>query len=116
MHMHNQDGTIAWGKGEKAVDIHMVIPVERCTGCGEEFTGPEAETIQHEAICRHMGVLAPSEIRAIREDAGYSRSAFAQLTGLGESSLQRWEDGDEVQQPAIDRLLRLLRGIASGRG
>ena len=37
-----------------------------------------------------------------------TRAAFAQATGLGEASLNRWENGVLVQNAANDRYLRLL--------
>lgn len=37
-----------------------------------------------------------------------SRAAFAEVTGLGEATLNRWENGIKVQTLANDRYLRLL--------
>ncbi len=37
-----------------------------------------------------------------------TRGAFAQVTGLGEATLSRWEKGILVQNRANDRYLRLL--------
>ena len=37
-----------------------------------------------------------------------SRVSFAQVTGLGEASLNRWENGLNIQTHANDRYLRLL--------
>ena len=37
-----------------------------------------------------------------------SRNAFAQLTGFGEASLGRWENGITIQNVANDRFLGLL--------
>ena len=37
-----------------------------------------------------------------------TRARFAQVTGLGEASLNRWENGLTVQTHANDRYLRLL--------
>ena len=60
------------------------------------------------AVCQHLGVLSPNEIRSIRQSCRMSRSRFAQLTGLGEASLNRWENGLNIQSLAYDRYLRLL--------
>ena len=38
-----------------------------------------------------------------------SRVSFAQVTGLGEASLNRWENGLNIQTHANDRYLRLLK-------
>ena len=37
-----------------------------------------------------------------------TRAAFAHVTGLGEASLNRWENGLSIQTHANDRYLRLL--------
>lgn len=37
-----------------------------------------------------------------------TRAAFAELTGFGEATLNRWENGAVVQNQANDRYLRLL--------
>ena len=37
-----------------------------------------------------------------------TRAAFAEVTGLGEATLNRWENGIKVQTLANDRYLRLL--------
>ena len=64
--------------------------------------------MRHEAVCRHLGVLTPKEIIAIRKSYGMSRAVFARLTGIGEASLARWENGLLIQSPAYDRFLFLL--------
>lgn len=37
-----------------------------------------------------------------------TRAVFAQVTGLGEATLNRWENGVKIQTLANDRYLRLL--------
>ena len=61
-----------------------------------------------EAVYRHHGLLSPWEIRAIRERRKLSRKAFAEITGLGEATIKRWETGAITQNRANDRYLRLL--------
>ena len=38
-----------------------------------------------------------------------SRADFSRLTGLGEATLNRWENGILIQNAANDRYLRLLK-------
>ncbi|KKL05358.1 hypothetical protein LCGC14_2606830 [marine sediment metagenome] len=97
-----------YGEGDKAVQLSAEVPIHRCAECGFEFLTHEAETAQHEAVCRHLGVMTPREIIAIRERYGMSRSEFARLTRLGESTLSRWERGILIQNAANDRYLHLL--------
>jgi putative zinc finger/helix-turn-helix YgiT family protein len=97
-----------YGEGAEAVELEALVPVTRCSECGFEFLGESAEAIRHEAVCRHLGVLNPDEIREIREEYGFSRAEFSRLTRLGEATLNRWENGILVQNQAYDRFLRLL--------
>lgn len=97
-----------YGVGDEAVELSADIPVHSCAKCGISFTGTDAERIEHEAVCRHLGVLAPKQIRGIRKQYGLSRAAFARLTGFGRASLARWERGELIQNTSNDRYLRLL--------
>lgn len=97
----------AFTYGSAALTVEQ-LPVRRCDSCAFEYLDEEAERLEHEAICRHFGVLAPAEIRRIRKRYGMTRKAFAQVTGLGEASLNRWENGIRIQTHANDRYLRLL--------
>ncbi len=98
-----------YGEGNRAVQLEALLPVRRCSECGFEYLDDAAEEIRHEAVCRHLGVLTPHEIRELREQYGLSRMAFSRLTHLGEATLNRWETGALIQNHAYDRLLRLLR-------
>ena len=98
-----------YGEGSEAVELEAVVPVTKCSECGFEYLDDSAEAIRHEAVCRHLGVLNPDEIRRIREEYGFSRAEFSRLTRLGEATLNRWENGILVQNQAYDRFLRLLR-------
>ena len=97
-----------YGTGDSAVELTVSVPVRRCDACEFEYLDEAAERLKHEAVCRHLGVLPPAEIRRIREDLRMTRARFAQVTGLGEASLNRWENGLTVQTHANDRYLRLL--------
>ena len=67
--------------------------------------------IQHEALCKRLGILTPKEITFIRKNLYHmsSMKEFAKFTGLGSTSLQRWESGSGMQSTANDKYLRLLR-------
>ena len=97
-----------YGSGESAVELTAKVPVRRCETCEFEFLDEEAERLKHEAICEHFGILSPNEIRRIRGYHRMTRARFARVTGLGEASLNRWENGLNMQTLANDRYLRLL--------
>ena len=100
--------TFTYGLGAAAVELTVDLPIHVCPSCGLEFLDDEAETLKHEAVCAHLGVLSPNEIRGIRRMHGMSRAAFSRVTGLGEATLNRWENGILIQSAANDRYLRLL--------
>ena len=100
--------TFAYGNGKEAVQITTTLPLRVCGHCEFEYYDKEGQTAQHEAVCRHLGVMTPSEIRRLREDLGLSRAEFAELTGLGDATIARWERGALIQNIGNDRYLRLL--------
>lgn len=103
--MHND--VFKYGAGDSPATLHARIPVHCCDSCDFEFLGREGRRIKHEAVCRHLELLTPAEIRRIRERHGMSRTDFAVITGFGEATLNRWERGAVIQNRANDRYLRL---------
>lgn len=97
------------GVGDDAAELVVDIPVHSCSHCERSYTGKEAGIIEHEAICRHLGLLTRSEIKDIRAGRDMSLADFAELTGLAEATIARWERGDVVQSRGNDRFLRMLR-------
>jgi HTH-type transcriptional regulator/antitoxin MqsA len=84
------------------------VPVETCDVCGETVSGPEANRLHHEAICRTFGLLTPKEIRALRERLGLTPAELARLTGIEEATITQWERSRLIQDRGMDRYLRLL--------
>jgi len=103
-----RDHTFTYGADESAIRLTVSVPIETCGECGSGFLGHEAERLMHEAVCIHRGVLTPREVRTVRERHGLSRAAFAEISGLGEATLHRWENGIHLQNRANDHYLRLL--------
>ena len=102
------DDTLEYGSGKLAAKLQVKLPVRRCDSCDFEYLDHEGERVKHEAVCRHLGVLTSGEIRRIREQYEMTRLSFSQVTGLGEATLNRWENGVLIQNRANDRYLRLL--------
>ena len=101
--------TFTYGIGDDAAELTVTLPVHVCPSCGFECLDDEAEALKHEAVCAHLDVLTPDEVRGIRKMYGMSRAAFAKVTGLGEATLNRWENALLIQNAANDRYLRLLK-------
>ena len=100
--------TFDYGHGENAVPIAADLPLRVCGHCAFEYYDKAGQEARHAAVCRHFGVLTPAEIRQLRERHELSRAEFADLTGLGEATIARWERGALIQNVGNDRFLRLL--------
>jgi len=97
-----------YGEGATEVQLFATVPRNVCDSCDFEFTDGRAERLRHEAVCRHLGLMLPEDVEALRKRAGYSRADFSKLTKIGEASLSRWERGAGLQNGALDQLLYLL--------
>ncbi len=85
------------------------VPVEVCDRCGKSFVTKETLRVRHESVCRSLGLLTPAEIKAIRERHRLSQAEFAEITGLGEASISRWERGRLLPNRGNNAYLRSLR-------
>jgi putative zinc finger/helix-turn-helix YgiT family protein len=97
-----------YGLDPQAIELHCELPLRICEACGNQFIDHVGETIRHETVCRHLGVMTPREVRDLREKYEVTQAQFSQLTGLGEASLSRWETGASIQTKAFDSYLFLL--------
>ncbi len=61
-----------------------------------------------DALCCTQGVMTPREIKALRHRLGLSRLELTELTGFGEATIKRWENGAKIQNQSAARFLRLL--------
>ena len=100
---------LPFGPPDARTMLTASMPVFTCLDCGYEFFDERGELARHEAVCRHLGVQTPEEIRTVREAAGLGRVGFCQIGGFGIASLQRWECGEVVPNASSDRLIYLLR-------
>lgn len=99
------------------VNGEMVLVPEadhsKCPKCGEAVLRlDEARRLREAAfdIYRHRhGLLAPGEIRSLREGLGLTPLGLARLLRLDRGTIARWEAGRSVQTPAMDILLRIVR-------
>ena len=91
------------------------FPIKRCGKCGQKgmqlVTTPYAATIEHDGRSYRVEIparlLTPEEIRQGREKLGLTQKQFANLLGVGEATVSRWETGAQIQQRALDRFLRV---------
>lgn len=84
------------------------LDTPRCSNCGEIVLDDGANRRLSEAFRQQLGLLEPAQIRSNREQLGKTQRELAGLLGIAEATLSRWETGVQVQQRAMDRLLRLF--------
>jgi len=97
-----------YGAGKDLANLQATVQIYRCGKCGFEFTDERSSEARHDAVCRHLKVMTPKEIVALRERYQLSQTEFAELSGIGKASLARWETGLVIQNQSIDNLLYLL--------
>jgi len=83
------------------------LTVPQCANCQSISIDDEADRQISAAFRRKAGLLAPEEIRQGRERLGLTQKQFANLLGVGEATVSRWETGAQIQQRALDRFLRV---------
>lgn len=103
------DQQFSYGAEGKEVVLTAVMPVTTCQDCGYQTFDERGEVARHLAICKHLGVLTPTEISEVRHASCLSRSEFSDIGGFGIASLQRWESGSLIPNLANDRLIYLLQ-------
>jgi putative zinc finger/helix-turn-helix YgiT family protein len=89
--------------------ITIQVPVQRDTVTGEEILTPEALDLIENTQARHMGLLLPEEIRALRKKLDLTQREFGELLQVGEKTATRWETGRGRPSRSLNVLLCALR-------
>lgn len=87
----------------------------RCKNCGAIVLDDRANDQIMEALRHQIGLLMPEQIRKNRESLGLRQRDFANLLGVGESTVSRWETGAQIQQRSLDKLMRLCFAFPQAR-
>ncbi len=83
--------------------------------CKEIVLDTAANRQISEAFRRLAHLLTPKEIRQRRKALGLSQGALAARLSVAQATLSRWETGGQIQQRALDKLLRLFFGLPAVR-
>lgn len=83
------------------------LTVPQCANCHTISIDDEADREISAAFRHKARLLSPEEIRQGREKLGLTQKQFANLLGVGEATVSRWETEAQIQQRAMDRFLRL---------
>jgi len=107
---------------ERRFDVHIptpdgegidhVVPISITEEWDEEirewFVTPASEELVEKTKARHMGLLLPEELKALRLRLGLSQRETGALLQIGEKSWTRWETGKQRPSRSINLLLRAL--------
>jgi putative zinc finger/helix-turn-helix YgiT family protein len=100
-------------------ELHIIaIPdliAPKCRNCGRMiFDDPVNRRITN-ALREQVGLLKPAQIRAGREALGLTQEQLAAKLRIASATVSRWETGAQVQQRALDLLMRLYFGLSEVR-
>lgn len=87
----------------------------RCRNCGEVVLDTEATEQISQAFRRQAGLLTPEEIRQNRKKLGLTQEELAERLSVAEATLSRWENGWQIQQRCLDKLMRLFFELPEAR-
>lgn len=87
----------------------------RCRNCGEVVLDTEADEQITQAFRRQVGLLTPEEIRQNRKKLGLTQEELAERLSVAEATLSRWENGWQIQQRSLDKLMRLFFELPEAR-
>lgn len=103
-----EEYSFPYGIGEDSVNLKPRVPIRTCSDCGFSFLDHVGEGICHEAVCKHLGVMTPSQVKDLRKMYKLTQVEFAEITKLGPATLSRWERAILIQNQAYDNYLYLL--------
>ncbi len=91
------------------------LRILECENCHARTLPDEAEAKLAEALRYQAGLLMPSQIRESREKLGLSQAVLAEYLRVAPETVNRWEKGGQIQQRAMDLLLRAFFDLPSFR-
>ncbi|HRZ92418.1 MAG TPA: helix-turn-helix domain-containing protein [Candidatus Paceibacterota bacterium] len=102
VHIPNLDGI---GIAET---IQVKVPAWRDPKDGEVYLDAEATAMLDKVKARHMGLLLPEQIKALRKRLGLTQPQISEMLQIGEKTWTRWETGRERPSRVINVLLFAL--------
>ena len=88
--------------------ILVKVPAWRDPKDGEIYLDADSIALLDKARARHLRVLAPQELAALRERLGLTQQQIAGLFQIGEKTWSRWETGREIPSRSLNLLLTAL--------
>ena len=89
--------------------IPIKVPMEWDPDLQEWLITPEAEELLESTKARHMGLVMPEELRALRDQLELTQSEMGDLLCIGEKTWTRWESGRQRPSQSLNLLLRAVQ-------
>jgi DNA-binding transcriptional regulator YiaG len=103
------DVSIPTADGENIAElISIEIPMEWGVEIQEWLMTEEGLQKVEETKARHMGLMLPSEIHALRQRLNLSQKEISEALQIGEKTWSPWENGRLRPSRSINLLLRAL--------
>lgn len=91
------------------------LDILECEEChARVLSGASREKVE-EALRVKAGLLTPTNMRENRIRLGYTQERLARELRVAKETVSRWETGGQIQQRAMDLLLRLFFGLPQVR-
>ena len=97
---------------------HLEFPaltIPKCKACGELAFSNSVDDQILQALRTHLRLLAPEQIRSMRESLGLKSKELAEKLGVAAETICRWERGGVIQSRAMDNLLRIYFAVPKVR-
>jgi putative zinc finger/helix-turn-helix YgiT family protein len=91
------------------------LTVLECKNCLARVLPDEALGKVTDALRTKVGLLSPEAIREKRKLLGLNQEQLANHLNVAKETVSRWETGGQIQQRAMDLLLRLFFGVPEVR-
>jgi DNA-binding transcriptional regulator YiaG len=91
-----------------AKTIAVKVPAWRDPKEGEIYLDTEATAILDKIKARHMGLLPPDQLKALRKRLDLTQPQISELLQIGEKTWTRWETGRERPSRSLNVLLGAL--------
>ncbi len=97
-----------------AETLTVDVPMRWDSGLQEWLIDGDTMEYLETVKTRHMGLMVPAELRALRERLGLTQKQMGELLRIGDKSWTRWETGVQRQSQSMNLLLKLLEsGVVS---
>lgn len=96
-----------------ACKVALKVPMEWDDTIDDWLLTPEAMLEIENTKARHMGLLLPDEIRALREQLNKTQAEMAELLDIGDKTWTLWENGIRRPSQSLNKLLKALQAEAN---